>query len=209
MAKHRDKELQNRAREVAKNTGMKYNEALYALKLEQTGQKLSLIKESLMADEETGKVPAEMPRVTRSPLVLSGEVFTLNSWDTADGKTRLLFPMDATDEELQVGVEALEESDEQLEALRKVHEYVESFEDDEDVIARCLAVAGDQIKVTYRVRTPDTEEPVYSQAYISQESGEGTDKHSDIPVVVKWFDEMDEWRQVDPWKWEFSQDGGT
>ena len=97
MAKHRDKELQNRAREVAKNTGMKYNEALYALKLEQTGQKLSLIKESLMADEETGKVPAEMPRVTRSPLVLSGEVFTLNSWDTADGKTRLLFPMDATD----------------------------------------------------------------------------------------------------------------
>jgi hypothetical protein len=202
LAKRRDKNIQNHARALAKVTGLKYNEALYQLKLYRSEKMTTLIKESLMATEETEhKVPAEAPRVSRSELVMPGEVFTLNSWDTADGKTRLLFPMDATDEELEVGTKALEESDEQLEALRKVHEYVESFESDEEVIERCYGEHEHQIKVTYHLRGEDT----YSQAYIEQATGEGTDKHSGVPVVVKWFDEYDEWRQVDPWNWEWDE----
>lgn len=203
-SRRKNKDLQEHARLLAKTAGMKYNEALYQLKLYRSEKMTALVKESLMATEETNHlVPAETPRVQRSELVLPGEVFTLNSWDTADGKTRILFPMDATDEELQVGIEALEESDAQLAALKAIHDYVESFEDDEDVIERCKNIPeGKQVKVTYLTRAYDDEIPYYTQAYVNEETGEGTSKHTDIPVVVKWFDEFDEWRQVDPWRWQ-------
>lgn len=76
----------------------------------------------VLTSENKDLIPATTPRVQRSMFVQSGEIFTLHSWETADGKTRLLFPMDASDEELEAGVAALAESDASLESMRKVSE---------------------------------------------------------------------------------------
>lgn len=148
-------------------------------------------------------IPAGTPRVQRSELVQSGEIFTLNSWDTADGLTRILMPMDTTDEEFQAGVDALRESDEQLESLRKITSYVDSFEDDEETIARCLQDPGDRkIRVTYRERNGG-----WAQADIHQETGEGRHIHTRVAVVCRWDSENQEWRQVDPWDWRWNKKG--
>lgn len=204
-ANRRDKRIQNEARKLAASTDLKYSEALKQLRINYKDTKTQQVKANLMTDSND-LVAASEPRVQRSPLVESGEVFTLNSWDTADGKTRILMPMDTTDAEFAAAEEAIRESDEQLESLRKIHEYVESFESDEDVIARCKLVTDNPdeldmapLEVAYKVRNDVPDD--YSAALIST-SGEGIDSIHGWPVVLRWFDEVDEWRQVDPWKWE-------
>lgn len=55
---------------------------------------------------------------------------------------------------------------------------------------------SDQIKVTYTDR-----EGFKTQAYIDEETGHGTNKHSDVPVIIK--SSYYGWVQVDDWKWSW------
>lgn len=155
----------------------------------------------------TKLISASTPRVQRSEGVEPGHYFTIKGEMCEDGLARLLMPKDVSDEEFQAGVEAMEEHDRQLEALRKVSQFVESFEDDEEIIARCYSVPSDQITVTYKKRG-DTG---WSTGHVSNESGEGIDKFSGVPIVVKFIqpdeptdDDDGEYVQVDPWTWSYS-----
>lgn len=163
-------------------------------------------KLSTMTEDNTPSnlIQANTPRVQRSELVESGEIFTLNSWDTADGKTRLLMPMDCTDEEFMAAEEALKESDETLATLKKLKNYTDSIEGDEEVIVRCNTLADDSIRVSYRRRGGDNG---WSEAFVSESTGEGVDAISNVPVVLRLQEDDDEfkgeWLQLDPWKWRF------
>lgn len=61
-------------------------------------------------------------------------------------------------------------------------------------------------KVSYRTR-----EGYISKAYVydvASHHSEGQDKHTDIPIIVKYNEETEEWVQVDDWEWEFDPWGG-
>lgn len=62
---------------------------------------------------------------------------------------------------------------------------------------------GEQLKVEYHRRDGST-----STAYIDGDTGEGTDKHSDIPVIVEWSDAETRWNQIDAWEWRWVSSGG-
>lgn len=200
----RDKTIQADARKLAKKLSIKYADALHVIKARRAAKAHDDVKASLKqepAADNKNLVSAEEPRVLRSPLVATGEYMTLNSWDTADGKTRLLLSQDATDDEFKDAEEALAQSDADLEMLKKTREFLDSFEDDEEVIARCKNVPGDkQVKITYVTREGDT-----TQAYVHEDTGEGVNRHSNIPVVIKWFEDKGAWMQVDPWDWNWDQ----
>lgn len=205
-SKRRDRGLQSEARRLAAKLSIKYHEALHVTKARRAAKADEEVRAKLPQEEASGetKVASTEPRVQRSPLVQPGEYFTLNSWDTADGKTRLLVSMGASDEEFAAAEEAIAQSDRDLEMLKKTREFIDSFEDDEEVISRCTNVpGGKQIKVTYIDRDGST-----TQAYIHEDTGEGTNKHSDIPVVIKWFEDQESWRQVDPWDWNWDEREG-
>lgn len=206
-ASRRNKEEQNAARELAKRHKIPYATALSVIR------NRKLIREELPAHHNVIQTTGEgektliaegEPRVLRSPLVPAGEYMALNSWDSADGKTRLLLSQNASDEEFKAAEEALAESDQALATMEKVTKYVESFESDEDVIARCRGDIPQEHfgKITYR-----TNEGYETQAYINMETGEGTSKHTGLPVVVRYIEQYDEWRQVDPWLWHLEPTG--
>ncbi len=115
----RNKEEQTQARDLAKRGNVKYTTALKAIRRRDAAM-LETQGEVEVVRTPTVLAPADMPRILRSVMVTSGEVYTLNSWECEDGKTRLMFPMDATDAELEVGMAALLESDADLESLQKV-----------------------------------------------------------------------------------------
>lgn len=58
-------------------------------------------------------------------------------------------------------------------------------------------------KVEYKTRSG-----YYSKAYVDDETGEGVDKHSDIPVTVAWSDELSEWVQTDDREWLWTDGHG-
>lgn len=59
-----------------------------------------------------------------------------------------------------------------------------------------------QIKVTYNTRSGGT-----SQAYVDEQTLFGVNKHSDVPVQLKWDDELDTYIQIDDWEWDFDFEG--
>lgn len=62
---------------------------------------------------------------------------------------------------------------------------------------------GDGAKVSY-IRQDGSS----SQAYIDDlETGEGTDKYTDVPVTVTWSDEHQTWIQTDTRSWELDWEG--
>lgn len=61
----------------------------------------------------------------------------------------------------------------------------------------------DFAKVTYRQK-----DGVVTQAYIDVNTGYGENRHTDIPVQVKWSDEEDIWLQVDDWEWVWDEFNG-
>lgn len=199
-ASRRNKEEQNAARELAKRHKVPYATALSIVR------NRKVIREELPAHHNVIQTTGEgektliaegEPRVLRSPLVPEGEYMALNSWDSADGKTRLLLSQNASDEEFKAAEGALLESDEALETMDKVTAYVDSFESDEDVIARCLALNDEPADnlVEFRNNKGDMD-----FARIN-ENGEGLTSYGDVPVVVRYIEQYDEWRQVDPWLW--------
>ena len=60
---------------------------------------------------------------------------------------------------------------------------------------------GNNIKVKYWAR--DGSE---STAYIDEDTGEGEDKHSEIPVNLEWSDADQRWNQTDTWEWAWGGD---
>lgn len=58
-------------------------------------------------------------------------------------------------------------------------------------------------KVTYETREGST-----TQAYIDVDTGFGENRHSNIPVRVRWSDDKDMWVQVDDWEWDYVETKG-
>lgn len=57
----------------------------------------------------------------------------------------------------------------------------------------------EQAKVDYVTR-----EGHHSTAYIEEDSGEGTDKYSEIDVILEWSEERRAWIQIDTYEWDWS-----
>ena len=67
---------------------------------------------------------------------------------------------------------------------------------------RTVAGSGEQIKVTYFTRSGSI-----SKAYIDPETGEGIDKHSDIPITLAHQESDDSWYQIDRREWRVNHLG--
>ena len=67
---------------------------------------------------------------------------------------------------------------------------------------RTVAGPADQIKVAYFTRSGGI-----SKAYIDPETGEGTDKHSDIPITLAHQESDDSWYQIDHREWRVNHLG--
>jgi hypothetical protein len=67
---------------------------------------------------------------------------------------------------------------------------------------RTVAGSGEQIKVTYFTRSGSI-----SKAYIDPETGEGIDKHSDIPITLAHQESDDSWYQIDHREWRVNHLG--
>jgi len=59
-----------------------------------------------------------------------------------------------------------------------------------------------QIKVAYLTRSGNI-----SKAYIDPETGEGIDKHSDIPIALAHQESDDSWHQIDHREWRVNHLG--
>jgi len=46
-----------------------------------------------------------------------------------------------------------------------------------------------------------------SKAYIDMETGMGTDKHSDVEVILYWDEALEKWIQIDNYEWDFDWEG--
>jgi hypothetical protein len=64
------------------------------------------------------------------------------------------------------------------------------------------AGSADQIKVAYLTRSGSI-----SKAYIDPATGEGIDKHSDIPITLTYQESDDSWHQIDHRGWRVNQLG--
>ena len=60
----------------------------------------------------------------------------------------------------------------------------------------------DQIKVPYLARSGEM-----SKAYIDPETGEGIDKHTDIPITLAHQESDDSWYQIDHREWRVNHLG--
>lgn len=47
-----------------------------------------------------------------------------------------------------------------------------------------------------------------STCYADMETGEGTNKHSDIPIKVAYNETTERWEQTDDWEWSFDPYSG-
>ena len=65
-----------------------------------------------------------------------------------------------------------------------------------------VAGPADQIKVAYFTRDGGM-----SKAYIDPETGEGTDKHNDLPITLAYQESDDSWYQIDHREWRVNHLG--
>lgn len=155
---------------------------------------------------KTVLVSKETPRVSRSALLEPGNYITIPFNETEDGLVRVVVSEKATDEEFLTAVEALKEHDEVIESKRKMRLFIDSFEDDDEVIERCYAAQGQGNTITRQYQPRGRSG--WATAYVDKASGEGLDAHSGVPVVVKFDEDLEDYIQVDPWSWTYNKTEG-